>query len=189
VIVLLFSLILFFANQVLLIFVLVSMLFLSYVLATVRPDTIHNMITTYGIRYQNKLYFWEDLGNFWITEHNGKYQIHIEAPVFLSNRIVLLPSNDSSPIYVQMEDIVDLLARYLPYQEPTPTQIDRWVLWVQEKFPLESPQKQKQSFSQSSPSTNQNMNANRNEISTPPETQLPQTQNANDLRPTEVPKL
>lgn len=138
VIVLLLSLILFFANQVLLIFVLVSFLFVTYVLASVKPDTVHNMITSYGIRYRDKLYFWEQMGRFWVTEHGGKAQVHIEAPAFLSSQIVLLPSNSASPIKVTIEDMVTILGSYLPYEEPNPTQIDRWVQWLEEKFPLEA---------------------------------------------------
>lgn len=138
VIVLLLSLILFFANQVLLIFVLVSFLFVTYVLASVKPETVRNALTTYGVRYRDRLFYWEQLGRFWISEHRGQVQLHIEAPApMLSNQIILLPSNAASPTPVTMEDMVSIIGRYLPYEEPTPTQIDRWVNWIEEKFPLE----------------------------------------------------
>ncbi len=139
VIVLLLSLILFFANQVLLIFVLVSFLFVTYVLASVKPETVHNVITTYGVRYQDRLFYWEQLGAFWLSEHHGEVQVHIHAPApMLSNQIILLPANSASPVPVTIEDLIDILGRYLPYEEPSPTQIDRWVTWIEEKFPLES---------------------------------------------------
>jgi len=138
VIVLLLSLILFFANQVLLIFVLVSFLFVTYVLASVQPDTIHLALTSYGIQYRDRLYYWEELGRFWVTQRAGYAQVHIEAPAFMANQIILLPSNQQSPILVTVDDIVSILSRYIPYEEPNPTQIDRWVQLLEEKFPLES---------------------------------------------------
>lgn len=137
VIVLLVSLILFFANQVLLIFVILSMLFITYVLSSVKAETVHHMITTYGIRYRDRLYYWEQLGRFWVRPNGEIDQVHIELPGSVMGHIILLPANEQSPVPVQVEDIVDILGRYLVFEEPLPSQIDRWVEWVERKFPLE----------------------------------------------------
>src|SRR5690349_13799561 len=50
IIVFLLSLILFFAGQFLFIAVLISLAFVSYVLAAIPPENVHNAITTFGIR-------------------------------------------------------------------------------------------------------------------------------------------
>lgn len=138
VIVLLLSLILFFANQILLIVVLIAFLFVTYVLASVKPDTVHNMITTYGIRYRNQLFYWQQLGRFWVTERGGKQQLHVEVPGYWLQEIVLLPSNPQSPLVVTLPEMIDLIGRYLVYEEPVPTQIDKWVEWLEERFPLDT---------------------------------------------------
>lgn len=137
VIVLLISLILFFAGQVLLIFVLLSFLFISYVLATVKAEQVRVQITSYGIRYNGKLYYWYQLGRFWIRKNRGVEEVHVEAPVFMGSELILLGSNEQSQDAVSIDDMSEMLSRFLVYEEPLPSQIDNWVQWLEEKFPLE----------------------------------------------------
>lgn len=138
VIVLLFSLILLSFNQITLIVVMLAILFITYVLSTVKAEDVVHQITTYGIRYQGRLYYWGQMGRFWVQMNHGVPEVHVEAPVFVANRMILLAANARSPEAVSVDDIVDALGRYLPYEEPLPTQVDKWVKWLSEKFPLES---------------------------------------------------
>lgn len=140
VVVILISLILFFANQVLLIFVVWSFLFITYVLGMVKAETVHNMMTNYGIRYRDTQYYWDEMVRFWIMDNHGTTEIHIETPRMLGGQMILLPSSSASPIAVGPEEIIDLLQRYVPYEQPIPSQIDRWIRWLEDKFPLDSPQ-------------------------------------------------
>ncbi len=138
VIVLLASLILFFAGQTLLIFVLLAFLFISYVLSSIRAEQVVHQVTTYGIRYRaEKLYYWEQLGRFWVRNNRGQLEVHIEAPTHFGNELILLPSPEQGEEAVTAQDLVDILSRYLIYEEPIPSQMDRWVMWLQDKFPLE----------------------------------------------------
>lgn len=138
VIVLLISLILFFAGQTLLIFVVWAFLFVSYVLASVKAEKVAHQVTTYGIRYRSeKLIYWEQLGRFWLRENHGHVEVHIEAPSIFGNELILLASENTAATDVKVQDIIDVFSRYLVYEEPIPSQLDRWVMWLQEKFPLE----------------------------------------------------
>lgn len=138
VIVLLVSLILFFAGQTLLIFVVLSFLFISYVLASIKAERVVHQITTYGVRYQaERLYYWEQLGRFWLRSNHGFVEIHIESPNTFGNELILLAPQSQNPEDVNLQDIIDVFSRYLVYEEPIPSRIDRWVMWLQEKFPLE----------------------------------------------------
>jgi hypothetical protein len=139
VIVLLVSLILFFAGQTLLIFVVLAFLFISYVLNSIRAESVIHQITSYGIRYRGeRLFYWEQLGRFWIRNNRGVLEVHVEAPSHFGNELILLaPPASADPEDLTIQDIVDILSRYLIYEEPIPSQLDRWVLWLQEKFPLE----------------------------------------------------
>lgn len=138
VIVLLVSLILFFAGQTLLIFVVWAFLFISYVLSTVKAEDTAHQITSYGIRYRGeKLYYWEQLGRFWVRDNRGHLELHVEAPTHFGNELILLPANERSPDPVSVQDMIEVLSVYLIYEEPIPSQLDRWVLWLQDKFPLE----------------------------------------------------
>lgn len=138
VIVLLASLILFFAGQTLLIFVLLAFLFISYVLNSIHAERIIHQVTTYGIRYRGeKLYYWEQLGRFWVRNNRGNLEVHVEAPSHFGNELILLPSSEPGEESVMAQDLVDIFSRYLLYEEPVPSQMDRWVMWLQDKFPLE----------------------------------------------------
>lgn len=138
VLIVLLSLILFFARQMVLIVLIWAMYFLTYVLGRIQAEDVHIQITTYGIRYQDQLVMWEEISRFWVKEIHGFQQIHIEVPDRIFRQLVLLPSNQSSPVAVGIEDMVDLIGRVVPYQEPIPNQFDRWVQWLEQKFPLES---------------------------------------------------
>jgi hypothetical protein len=138
VLVILFSLLLFLANQIVLIALVLSFFFITVVLAQVKPETVHIQLTTYGVRYQDQLIFWDEITRFWIRDIHGFEQVHLEVPEKIFRQLILLPSNQSSPVQVGVNDIVELVGRVVPYQEPLPNRFDLWVQWIERKFPLES---------------------------------------------------
>jgi hypothetical protein len=131
VIVLLISMILFFAGQFLPIAVVVSVAFLAYVLSVVPPGMVNHSITTFGIRVEGKLYYWDELGRFWFTDKFGEKLLHIEVARF-PGRITLLLGDISEA------DMTELLSEVLINQKPAPTVLDKAAEWIQEKIPLEN---------------------------------------------------
>ncbi len=134
----LFSVFLFLANQGVLIFLVWAFFFITIVLARVKPETVQIQLTTYGIRYQDQLIFWEEISRFWVKEIGGFFQIHVEVPEKMFKQLILLPSSAASPVVVTVEQVIDILGRVIPYEEPIPNRFDNWVQWLEEKFPLES---------------------------------------------------
>jgi hypothetical protein len=131
IIALLISLILFFAGQVLIIAVVISVVFLGYVLATVPPDTIKHRITTYGINSDGILYYWEELGRFWFDTKLGQQLVSIETDRF-PIRIVLLLGD-------QPEELIrDILSEVLLEERPIPSTLEKMANWLEEKIPLET---------------------------------------------------
>lgn len=130
IITLLVSLILFFIGQFLPIAVAISVAFLAYVLYSIPPDRITNKITTYGLRQENNLYYWEELGRFWFEDKYTDELIHIEVARF-PNRISLLLGDQSK------ESLREILSEVLLEQKPPDTFIDKSAKWLQEKVPLE----------------------------------------------------
>src|SRR3989339_1056516 len=53
-------------KEFLLIGVIMAFAFLSYVLATHKPDTVTHQLTIDGILTDQKLYKWEELTHFWL---------------------------------------------------------------------------------------------------------------------------
>jgi len=129
-IVFLVSLILFFAGQFLPIAVVISIGFLAYVLSSVPPDVITNKITTYGVRIDNDLYYWEELGRFWFEPKYGYETLQIELNRF-PGRIVLLLGD------LNKDDLGDILSEVLLNQTPPATFMDKASAWLQKNIRLE----------------------------------------------------
>jgi hypothetical protein len=130
-IVMLIGLILFFANQFVLIAVLLSVTFLAYVLSSIPPETVINQFTTYGIRSDKELYYWEELGRFWYKTKYGQRVLYIQIPRFPFRLTILMGDQDE-------KQITDLLSQLLIQEEPLPSQFDKAAAWLQEKIPLDT---------------------------------------------------
>lgn len=130
IIIFLISLILFFAGQFLFIAVVISIGFLSYVLAAIPPETITNQITTYGIRTDGDLYYWEELGRFWFEEKFKMPVLHIETARF-PGRIALMLGDQ------KQEDLKTILSEVLLNQVPEPSFMDKASEWIEKNLPID----------------------------------------------------
>lgn len=129
-IVVLVSLILFFAGQFLPIAVVISIAFVSYVLASVPPEKAHHRITTYGIHTDQQFHYWEEMGRFWFTSKFGQEMLHVEVAKFPGTITLLLENQDK-------ESLKKLLMKYLIHETPLPSFLDKAADWMQEKIPLD----------------------------------------------------
>lgn len=129
-IVLLISLILFFAGQFLPIAVVIAVAFLTYVMTSIPPGNVTNTTTTFGIRIGDQLYFWEELGRFWFKKKYDEEVLYIEAFRFPNRLTLLLGKADKALIR-------DILSLALLEGEPAPTYYERAADWLQKKIPLD----------------------------------------------------
>lgn len=130
-IVFLLSLILFFAGQFLPIAVVIAVGFLAYVLSAVPPINVTNKITTWGIRIDKEIYYWEELGRFWFTDKFKQKLLNVETARF-PGRITLLLSDKTESA------ITDILSQVLIKQKPEPTSFDKAADWLQKKIPIDT---------------------------------------------------
>ena len=130
VIVFLVSLILFFAGQFLPIAVVITLAFIAYVLSSVPPQESNIVITRYGIRVEDAIYYWEELGRFWNDENQSNDVINIELGRF-PHRITLLYDKKDE------EKSVGVLSEVLLMQRPPLTSYEKASRWLAEKIPLE----------------------------------------------------
>ena len=129
-IVVLISLILFFAGQFLPIAVVIAVAFLAYVLSAVPPEMITNQITTYGIRSEQAIFYWDELGRFWYSDKFGQRLLHLELARF-PNQVTLLLGQQNEA------DITEILSEILLQEKPLPTSFDKAANWLQDKIPLD----------------------------------------------------
>lgn len=130
-IVILVSLILFFANQFLPIAVVISLGFLTYVLASVPPETVENKITTYGVYTGTHMCFWFEMGRFWFEKKFTHDILNIETSRFPYRMMLLLTDEQK----VQVEKI---MKKYLIEETPPPTAFDNAAKWLTEKIPIDN---------------------------------------------------
>lgn len=129
-IILLLCLILFFAGQFLPIAVVVAVGFLSYIMATIPPQTVTNSITTFGIRNEDDLYYWEELGRFWFDKKHDQNILYIEVDRF-PFRLSLLTASEPQEI------LTEIISEILPNQKPPLTEVEKMAKWLQKKIPLD----------------------------------------------------
>lgn len=127
---LLISLILFFAGQWIGVVVVGALVFLVYVFTTIPPQTVTNQITTYGIRMENELYYWDELGWFWFTQKYDDEMVNVEVGRFPHRLTLLLGKADKELIRLIFSEI-------LLENQPPLTYYERISAWLQEKIPLD----------------------------------------------------
>jgi len=129
-ILMLIALILFFAGQLILIAVGIAAVFLLYVLSSVAPENIKNQITTYGIRSDGQIFYWDEMGRFWYKVRHHQEVLHVEVNRFPNHLTLLLGE-------VPEEKMTELLSQVLLHEEPLPTAFDKAAMWIQEKIQLD----------------------------------------------------
>lgn len=128
--VILISLILFFAGQFLPIAAVIAVAFLVYVMEMVPPIQVTNRITTYGIRIEDSLYYWEEMGRFWFTKRYGFTLLQIEISRF-PNRLTILIGD------LNQEALQEMLSEVLLFGKPQPTFFEQVADRLQKLIPLE----------------------------------------------------
>ncbi len=131
-IIFLLAVILIFLQEWMLIGVIVSLGFLAYVLSSVQPQEVENIITTKGIIIEGKRYDWNILYRFWFSQKWGNEILNIETRLAFPRRLMLLLGKTNK------QKIQQVLEKYLINEKPSKTFIDKAALWLQKKVPLES---------------------------------------------------
>jgi len=128
----LLGVILFFIKEWLLIIVIVSAIFVYYVLSNVPPEAVEHQITNRGIRTGGRTYRWEEFLQFWISENFGQKVLNLETLARIPGRLELLLGSQGE------KKLKTLLLKYLPEEEVEPSFLDRSASWLSEKIPLET---------------------------------------------------
>ncbi len=86
---------------------LISLLFFIYVVFSTKPNMIKNKITARGVEYNEKLYEWFMLDNFYFTKKKDQDFLIINTRLrFPSSLILLLDEEDRLPIFLLLQEYV-----------------------------------------------------------------------------------
>lgn len=121
-------LILFLAEGAMPVILIISVIFLYYVLSTVPPENIEYKITNKGIKIDKTTTPWEVLGRFWFGQRHDSEILHIEAFVMPGKiELVVDPA--------KKEEIRNVMTQYLAEEEIPPTRMDKVIHWFSKKLP------------------------------------------------------
>ncbi len=128
------GIVLFFIEGIMPVLVVAAILFVGYALINAEPRIVMHQITNKGIVTEGARYVWDELGNYWIDEQEGRKVLHVMTYRRWPTRLVMvLPKSGG----VNENDVKGVLSEYLEWEVPTVTRIDKMVSWFNEKVPLE----------------------------------------------------
>lgn len=123
-----FGLIIYLAEGVMPVILIIAVIFLFYVMSNVEPEEILYKITNRGIKIADKTTDMSLLTRFWFTKRFNSDLIVFET-LFLPGRLELVINNKDK------EKIKDTLSIYLIEEEVPPSNIDKAVQYFSSKFP------------------------------------------------------
>lgn len=127
-IVALVSLIIFLAEGAMPVVLIISLVFLYYVMSTVQPENISYKITNKGVNIAGKLTTWENFGRFWFTKRHDSELLIFEIFKVPGRLELVIDSNFK-------EQIEKILSKYLNEEEIPPSTLDKAIAWFGKKLP------------------------------------------------------
>jgi len=122
------SLVLFLAEGVMPVILIISLVFLYYVLSTVKPEDIEYKATTKGIKIVGRLIPWQNLTRFWFSKRFDNNLLVVETPA--------IPGRIEMVIKPEIKDeLKKKISVFIPYEEVPASGLDRVTNWVATKLP------------------------------------------------------
>jgi len=122
------SLILFLAEGIMPVILIVALIFLYYVLSTVPPENIEYKITSKGVKIAGKLTEWQAMSRFCFGGRSGSEILIFET--------FLIPGKIEIMINPEIKDgLKREISAYIPYEEIAASGLDRITNWVAQKLP------------------------------------------------------
>lgn len=127
--------ILFLFSQYTLMFLVVSLVFVAFALASVPPHNFKYKISTEGITVEDHFFLWQELYDFYFKKRDGVNVLHIRSTSFVPGELTLTLGE------ADKENIKRALLPYLPYREMVRTTfMEKSGDWLKKNFPLEKNQ-------------------------------------------------
>jgi len=122
------GLVLFLVEGFMPVILIVSLVFLFYVLNTVEPEEIEYRITSKGIKVADKRTGWGVMVRFWFSRRFDNELLVVET-VTLPGRMEFVVNLE------QKQNIKKALLTYLPEEKAPPSSLDKAANWFSKKLP------------------------------------------------------
>lgn len=124
------SVILFFIEGLMPVFVVWALVFMMWAMGRTEPKLLKSELTSWGLRSGGRIYEYGRMTSFWMETKWGSRLLRmnlVDAPWHIVS--VILPKDE--------DKIKEIVSQVVQYREPEETWMDRWVKWFGEKMPLE----------------------------------------------------
>lgn len=121
------ALVLFLAEGIMPVLLIVAVTFLYYVLSTVPPENIEYQITTRGLKVAGKLTVWQDLIKFWFGKRLDSEMLFFDT--------FLIPGRIEVVINPEIkEKLKKEISAYILYEEVPASRLDKVTDWLGAKL-------------------------------------------------------
>lgn len=132
-IMLLVEIILFLFSEYLLMFVVASLVFVGFALASVPPKDFKYRISDEGIQVEDSFFLWKELYDFYFFKKAGETTLRVTTESYFPGELTVTLGD------VSEDAIKDILVQYLPFREYVkPTFMEKAGDWLSKNFPLEN---------------------------------------------------
>lgn len=122
------SLVLFLAEGIMPVLLIISLVFLYYILSTVEPESIEYKLTSKGIKIAGKLTSWSVMNSFWFGKKFDSELLNIDT-VVIPGRIEIVINPEIK------EQLKKELLVYIDEEDHKESGMDKFVSFVSSKIP------------------------------------------------------
>lgn len=122
------GLILFLVEGFMPVLLIISLVFLYYVLSTVEPQNIEYKITNKGVKIADSRTDWDFIKRFWFTRRYDNSLLIIET-ASLPGRLEIVIDDG------KREEIKKNLSKYIPEEKTPPSSLDKAANWFSKRLP------------------------------------------------------
>lgn len=129
---LLVEVILFLFSQYMLMLVVLSLVFVAFMLVSIPPHDFRYRISSEGITIEDHFFLWQELYDFYFKKREGIDVVHIRTHSFIPGELTLTLGSKTR------DEIKSVLLSYLPYREVVKSSfMEKSGDWLAKNFPLE----------------------------------------------------
>jgi hypothetical protein len=123
-----FGLILLLIEGVMPVILIISVIFLYYVLSTVEPEEIEYGVTNKGIKIEDKTTSWEVLTRYWFSKRYNSILLIFEMTKIPGRLELVIHEKDKASFRKHLK-------KYIKEEEVAPSNLDKTANWLSKRFP------------------------------------------------------
>lgn len=124
------SVIFFFIEGIMPVFVIWALVFMTWAMNKTEPRMVTNTLSNWGLKTPGRTYAYNQMTNFWIESKWGGRLLRINVEGAPWHMVLVIDPEKES-------EIRSLMLKSVVYKEPNVTWVDKAIKWVGEKLPLE----------------------------------------------------